>query len=388
MTTPETRNPKPETRNPIDPKPETRTPWAPRLWEGLDYFAFWKLMVQNRFAVEPKYAYIAGIMSCVTFGNTVLRWFQSARYQRQIDEVKLTADPTFVLGHWRTGTTLLHELLHLDERFSTPTTHDCFNPCHCLLSDDLFKKHLRFLLPEKRPMDNMPSGWERPQEEEFALALLGQPSTYTDIAFPNRPPLSPGALDLSGLTDAERRRWQRTLLGFVKTLAVRDPRPLLLKSPPHTARIPELLSIFPKARFVHIRRNPYTLFASTMKLWLALAQSHGLQTPKGGAALEAKVFREFRVMMTRYLATKSQIPPGQLVEIRYEDLIPDIVSGVKSIYDGWNWDGFERVRPRLEEYVARNKDYQTNRFEIPASLRAKITHEWGDLIQSLGYPLE
>ena len=43
-------------------------------------------------------------------------------------------------------------------------------------------------MPSRRPMDNMPAGWDRPQEDEFALCMMGQPSPYADIAFPNRPP--------------------------------------------------------------------------------------------------------------------------------------------------------------------------------------------------------
>jgi hypothetical protein len=359
--------------------------WAPRLWEGLDYFAFWRLMVRNRFAVEPPYWHIAAIMSCTTFLNTVFRMVQEAGVRDRLDGFELPADPVFVLGHWRTGTTLLHELLTLDDQFSTPTTHDCFNPCHFLLSERLFKKHLGFLLPGKRPMDNMPSGWERPQEDEFALALLGEPSTYTDIAFPTRPPLDPGALDLSGLSAVELRHWKRTLLKFVKTLALRDPRPLLLKSPPHTARIPELLDLFPSAMFVHIRRDPLVLYSSTMKLWQSLAASHGLQTPRGGPPLEAKVLREFRVMMTRYLATKDMIPAGNLVEVRYEDLVRDLPAGVAAIYQGLNLGDYDRVRPKVEEYAARTRDYATNRFTLTPEQETVVRSQWGDLIERLGY---
>jgi hypothetical protein len=372
---------------PATPEPKATPPreWAPRLWEGLDYFAFLKLMASNRFAVEPPYWYIAGIMSVMTFANTIFRWVQEARYGDLAARHQLAADPIFVIGHWRTGTTLLHELLTLDARYSTPTTHDCFNPCHNLLSETLFKKHLAFLLPKKRPMDDMPAGWDRPQEDEFALALLGEPSTYTDIAFPNNPPMSPGALDLSGLTPAGRAKWQRTLLKFVKMLALRDPRPLLLKSPPHTARIPELLQLFPKAKFVHIRRNPLTLYSSTMKLWTSMATAHGLQTPRGGPLLEAKVLREFRVMMTRYFATRDLIPPGQLVEVRYEDFVPDLVGGTRDIYDALGLGDFEAVRPRIQEYAARNRGYAPNKFTLSAAQEAVVRQQWGDLIDRLGY---
>ncbi len=40
-----------------------------------------------------------------------------------------------VLGYWRSGTTLLHELLCLDTRYTYPTTHACMNPHHFLLSE-------------------------------------------------------------------------------------------------------------------------------------------------------------------------------------------------------------------------------------------------------------
>jgi hypothetical protein len=35
------------------------------------------------------------------------------------------------------------------------------------------------------------------------------------------------------------------------------PKPLLIKSPVHTARIPLLLRLFPKAKFIYMHRNPY-----------------------------------------------------------------------------------------------------------------------------------
>ena len=34
-------------------------------------------------------------------------------------------------------------------------------------------------------MDNMKAGWDRPQEDEFGLCMMGQPSPYLTIAFPN-----------------------------------------------------------------------------------------------------------------------------------------------------------------------------------------------------------
>lgn len=358
--------------------------WAPRFWEGADFFAWLRLLARNRFAVEAPYWYIAAIVSFVSLNNTMLRWVQTGlRTSRRTGVAEL---PLFVLGHWRTGTTLLHELLVLDPRWTSPTTHQCFNPCHYLMSEELFLKYLGFLLPSNRPMDRMVAGWARPQEDEFALALLGEPSTYADIAFPNRPTLDPGSLDLSSLTPPQLRHWKRTLKEFVEGVSQAGKgRPVVLKSPPHTARIRHLLDVFPGAKFIHIRRDPYTLYASTLNLWKSMAQKHGLQTPQSGPLQEEKVFREFRVIYERLFADQPLVPAGQWLDVRYEDLVQDLVGTMRQIYERLNLGNFAEVQPQLEAYAAANKNYETNKFQLSAEQRQRITECWGDLISRLGY---
>lgn len=357
--------------------------WVPRMWEGSDFFSWLRLLTRSRFAVEPANWYIAGIVTAKSLLNTGLGWLQHARYAARVAATRIPHDPLFVLGHWRTGTTLLHELLILDDRHTYPTTHDCIEPCHHLLSADVYHKYLGFLLPDRRPMDNVAFGWAAPQEDEMALALLGLPSTYTDMAFSNRPQLHPGALDLSGLTPLELRAWKRGLVGFVRRLAYRDPRRLVLKSPPHTARLPVLLELFPSAKFVHVRRDPYTLFASTVHMWMKMGLKHGFQTPRGGPELEEKVFRQFLLVHERYEAGKKLIPAGHLVEVRYEDLVADFAGVMKRVYDGLGLGGYEAVRPRVELFAA--KRYERNRYAIDDQLRAKIKARWGEVIREQGY---
>jgi hypothetical protein len=357
--------------------------WSPRFWNGADAVAWLRLLTANRFAVEPAYWYIAAVVTAKSLVNTGLRWVQEAAHADALR--RPPPAPVVILGHWRTGTTLLHELLTLDERFASPTTLHCFEPCQHLLTGEFYRTRLNFLLPSKRPMDAMPAGWDRPQEDEFALCLLGQPSTYTDVAFPNRRPLDPGALDLSRLTRSQKRRWVRAVRRFAAAVAVRDRRPVVLKSPPHTARIPELLEAFPDARFVHVRRDPYTLFASTVKLWTELGRAHGFQAPRRPDLVEEKVFREFRVLYERFFATRDRIPAGRLAEVRYEDFVQDLVGGTERVYADLGLGGWAAARPAVAAYAERNRGYQTNRFTLDDATRGRIRGRWGDLIDRLGY---
>lgn len=359
--------------------------WQPRLWEGGDFVGWLRLLARNRLAVGFPYWYIAGIVSGMSLTNTALRWVQHGLYGGRVSRTPVPLHPVFVIGHWRTGTTLLHELLILDKQFGYPDTFACFEPNHPLLSEGFFKSYGRWLMPERRPMDNMPAGWDRPQEDEFALCLLGQPSPYADIAFPNRPAVYPGSLDLSGLTPNQLRDWKRAFRRFVQLRTFRDPRRLVLKSPPHTARIPHLLDVFPDARFVHVVRDPYTVFPSTVNLWKSLGKKHGLQTPRDEGLIREKVFREFRVIYDRLEEAKPLIPAGRFHELRYEELVKDPAGEVAKVYAGVGLDGFEAARPALEEYVRRTTGYETNKYELPDADREEVTRRWGDIIRRYGY---
>jgi omega-hydroxy-beta-dihydromenaquinone-9 sulfotransferase len=367
------------------PEKHAKKDWSPRLWQGADYICWLRLLWRNRFAVGPRYWYIAFIASIVTFWNMVLKWFEYGLYDSRIRETKLIAPPIFVLGHWRTGTTLLHELLVLDPRFTSPTTLQCVAPCHSLLSENFFKTYGNILVPDKRPMDNMAVGWDRPQEDEFALCLLGEPSTYADWAFPNRPPMYPGSLDLTGLTRTQLNQWKHTLRRFMQRLTFRDPRRLVLKSPPHTARVKVLLEMFPDARFVHIVRDPYVVFTSTVKLWKSLIEKHCLQTLRDESAIREKVFREFRIIYDRLEETRPLFPAGHFHEVRYEALVKDTPGEMRKLFEALELERFDEYRPKLEEYLERNAGYETNKFQMSETDRTEVAARWGDVIRRYGY---
>src|SRR6185436_8984100 len=122
--------------------------------------------------------------------------------------------------------------------------------------------------PPKRPMDNVEWTMKSPQEDEFALCILCGKSPCTAWIFPKQREHYDRYLTFRGVSDEEIKQWQDTLMWFLKKLTWKVQRPLILKSPPHTCRIKLLLQIFPDARFVHIHRDPYTVFSSSRKTFL------------------------------------------------------------------------------------------------------------------------
>ena len=358
--------------------------WAPRIWEGCDFFGWLRLLVRNRFAVHPAYWYIAVSITIISFWNTMLRWLTQMVFGRAVRETTLKYPPIFIIGHWRTGTTLLHEFLTLDERFAFPNTFQCLCPNHFLLTESIIPLFMRYLVPTKRPMDNMKAGFERPQEDEFALCMLGQPSPYLTIAFPNHGPQFQEFFDLENISAKALRRWRRTFKTFLKQLTFKNPKRLILKSPPHTCRIKILKKLFPGALFVHIVRDPYVVFPSTMHVWKSLYKTHGLQKPTY-AGLEEHVYTTYLHMHAKLEEARPELDPAHFFEIRFEDLIKDPVSQLRALYDHFNLGDFDSYLPRLEEYLASINGYETNRYQLTPEQKAEITRRWGEVIKRYRY---
>jgi hypothetical protein len=309
-----------------------------------------------------------------------------ARHGRTLEAIRPPA-PLFIIGHWRSGTTLLHTLMSRDPRFSFPTNADCFAPGALLFGSSYVRFWLWLLTPRTRPIDGMSMGLDEPQEDEFALAALGAPSPYLRFAFPRQQSIDAAALDLDNLPAEDARRWEETFLLLARILARRDPRPLLLKSPTHTCRIPTLLRLFPDARFLCLSRNPRDVIPScvrTVRQMFAMnrMQRYGEADDK---VMVESVFRDHRHMFERFAATAGRIPRGHLAELRYEAFARAPVEELQRCYAELGLDGFAAARPRFEAYLAGLGPHTPSRWEHEAELQRRITGTCGDLLGALGY---
>ena len=91
-------------------------------------FGTWtKFLLRHRLAIGPRGWHVVAGVTPISLGNSVAALMQQAIYGRRIAATKVHP-PIFIIGHWRTGTTLLHELLVQDDRFTFPTTYECLAP--------------------------------------------------------------------------------------------------------------------------------------------------------------------------------------------------------------------------------------------------------------------
>jgi hypothetical protein len=357
--------------------------WAAPLWIGCSFSAWTRLLIRNRFAVHWSRWHYAVLYTLLSVVHSYLGFWQNVLLGRWVSKTVMADPPIFIVGHWRAGTTLLHELLVLDERHTGPTNYECLVPHHFLLTEWV-APWIEFLVSRHRAMDTMELSLRHPQEDEFALCMRGHPSMYQTIAFPNRAPSYPQYLDLEELTPRELKAWKHSLFRFVQQLYFRRRKRVVLKNPPHSCRIKVLLELFPQARFIHIVRDPYVVYPSTIHLRRSMYRKHGLQRPTF-AGLDELVMATYIELYRKLDEGRELVDPSRYYELRYEDLIGDPEGQMRRLYEYLGLGGFERYRPGLRQYLAEHADYQTNTYELTADQRAIITQRCGEVIDRYGY---
>ncbi len=364
--------------------PKTLPMRSPRPWHGMTPGIWFPLLWTNRFAISPTRIPMAIAISIITWLDLLLAWMSEAIYGRHARRTPLAHPPLFVLGHWRTGTTLLHELLVQDARFVFPTTYDCMAPRHFLLSAGIVSRWFNWLLPKTRPMDEMAVGFDRPQEDEFALMNLGAGSPYLEWAFPNRG-FHTEFLTLRALPAEKRQHWQRAMDWFMRRQNLKQAAArIVVKSPGHTARVKAILELYPNARFVHIVRDPRVVIPSTIRTWVRMTDAVSLQI-RHERPLDDHILDMFERMYDSFEQDRSLIPEQNFYELHYEDLIADPMAQFEEMYRRLELGDFEQARPAVMKYLEGVKNYRTNKYELEAGLAAKIQARCGDYLHRYGY---
>jgi hypothetical protein len=310
------------------------------------------------------------------------------RVARLVRAASFDPPPVFIVGHWRSGTTFLHNLMSRDPAFCFPSIVDVLRPF------DFYPNPLEFIsrriilrvLPQVRPMDGVRLDAQSPQEEEIALAAMGAASFFNCFYFPQQ--MTKVFAEEVLLADGEHERaWREALSYFLAKLAALHPgRRLLLKNPANSARITQLRALFPGAKFIHIHRHPLEVFHSTRRLYRSMLPLLALQD-YSSVDLDNHILWTYPELMSRLLDALDGLPSGHATAVRYDQLAADPVGTVAGIYRDLNLGDFGRVQPALERYVAEQPRPTSARRTLDDHTSSQLVSRWGPVYTRLGYPL-
>jgi len=159
--------------------------FGPGMLGGITLGDWLRLLSDNRFDLLPQRLMRALAITAQSAQNSVTRRIEQGRYGDVIERTEIPP-PVFVLGHWRSGTTHLHNLLAVDKRFAFPNNYDALFPHSILSMENVHSPFIQWFLSPRRPMDNVAWTMKSPQEDEFALCVMTHMSPRMGLLFPKR----------------------------------------------------------------------------------------------------------------------------------------------------------------------------------------------------------
>lgn len=358
---------------------------GPGMLPGMKLGDWLRVLRDNRFRIRPGALPKALLTSLATPVSSLVSRIEEGAYDERLAAQPVTA-PLFVLGHWRSGTTHLHNLLGLDERFAYPRFIDVMLPHTFLKAGRVMSATFGMSLPATRfGLDDVPFHADAPFEEDFALAIMTTLSPYMSWVFPDRAAHYDRFLTLDDASPDELRTWKEALVRFLRKVELRYGRPLVLKSPPHTARLRLLTELFPDARFVHIHRHPFEVYDSTRRLHATCRRYFSLQ----GLEYDdrERVLSLYEQTYRAFFRDRASLPAGRFVELSFEQLRREPMPQLERIYDALQLPPIAAARPAFERYLAGQAAYKPRTYAPPPDeVRRPIVERWRPMFEAWNYP--
>ena len=233
-------------------------------------------------------------------------------------------------------------------------------------------------------MDQVKIGMDEPQEDEYAIYRITNYSPLENLVFPksstyflsNEKHFVPAPEGLE--------KWKNAVGAFYKKLYFRYGKRIVSKNPFNSFRIKLLYEMFPDARFIHIVRDPNCVVPSTIHMWNILTKQNALNT--SGASPEfSDVVGFLKKMLDRIETDRKELPPGTMVQIRFEDLETAPVDVLKGAYEKLGLPFSTLLEARINEFIIQNKSFTKNTFSLTTEQKSVISRVLEFQNKTLGY---
>jgi len=313
--------------------------------------------------------------------------------RQTLSRSRLPSAPLYILGHWRSGTSFLQFLLGESPDLVYHSKFRTFFPDSFLLTEKILQPAANALLHSYQGVRAWDKGisldmsLDTPSEIEVSLLNRGQQESFHwGHVFPKSwRYYFDRYLFMDDISEVELRNWRRAILHLNRKVNLTDPDSrLMVKNPGDTARVKEILELYPRAKFVFLHRDPYDVYYSNLKLWRNILANLSVQDYSDldvGAAIRYIYAR----MHNNYLTQRELIPRENRIEISHADLSADPMEVGRMIYDQLGLGDFSQARGRMQAYAEKRSDFQASPYDYhPEEIRA-INQEWGFTFDAFGY---
>lgn len=314
--------------------------------------------------VAPPYYFKLFITLLVIAISSLFQWIDYAVLGRKIKNYTFKKSPLFIVGHWRSGTTALHNILSKDPDAGIVSTYQAVFPNN-LKSHWIFKTFMRLFMPSERPGDDMKISVNLPQEEEYALSNMTERSFYHFFYFPsNYKNYYKDYVRFEAKTEDQVDIWKLEYRKLVILALLNSKgRRAVLKNPVNTSRIGVLQDLFPDANFVFMIRNPIIVYLSTKKFFGQLFPTVNLESFTEDD-ISRMILDIYEQMMKDYISDSDLLGEERIIEIHYEEFSKSPMETIKDIYSRVSPDDFENALPDMKAYVTGMSQYNGYHYSI------------------------
>ena len=344
---------------------------------GITTGNLFKLVQRNGIGLHPRYIGRFIILFFYSIGTSFLKFIEKILYAKAIDNTTCPQNPIFIIGHWRSGTTYLHQIFNALPGFKTPTMLEIGTPESFLVSKKVLSPFIKRLLPARRSTDNVTLDLEEPQEDEFALFRATTHSPVEKLVFPDKDGFFLEQQCDFMPTEASRHRWIKTLTTFCKKLTLNGRGRIVLKNPFHSTRIKLLKNIFPKAKFIHIYRDPTKVIPSTIRMWKIEGKHNCLREGTIAPSLDNAIVL-YDKMLSKIKNDLDELSADDYCSIRFRDLRNDPVATLCDALNSIDVTLNEEQLESLETFTDSVKNYKQNSYSLSKEqiryIKSKLHH--------------
>ena len=265
------------------------------------------------------------------------------------------AEPVFVIGLPRSGTSLLFNLLSQDKAHRSPQYWEIMHLMPLAKTQTARKRRefktntelklAKTIIPKLRAIHTIRA--TTPEECQQIATMNIRSFVYMCMAD------VPEYVEYLKSTSFDSVfKWHKK---FYQALELNGkPTRWLLKDPSHIGHIPQILKEYPNAKFIHIHRDPTESVASFCSLTknVRLAFSKKIDTDGIGKT----VIDFWNHNLSKGMEDRKSLTSNQIVDIQYSEFVKNPLDRIKNTYQQLNFDMNIQTENKIQKYLEQDKN--------------------------------
>ncbi len=297
---------------------------------------------------------VKGLLSRILYGRYKI---EQELAKNPVIEDQSIEQPVFIIGMPRTGTSILHAILHEDPAHRSPLAWECLLP-YPAATPETFRDNSQLhtiekefgqlfkLVPDFRRKHYMEA--DAPQECLGITAFDFNSFQFSaQLYLPSYMAWFSDESDMLGTM-----RFHKRFLQYLQSGGVKGQR-WLLKSPVHLRRLPEIFEVYPDAKIIMTHRGPADIVSSTASLISSVRTLYSDNEDQNVTGTEQSML--WSKYFDRFLESRKALnKEDQIIDLKFEDFVKDQMGTIRQIYDRFGWELTDEAVRNLESFLEKN----------------------------------